>query len=324
MRNTDTNILPHAAPPPPPPPPPPLSAGGPAVTTPLDTPLEQTEHAQWPLLPSRCTCARARASVSLSLWTVPLRVSECPPLSPPPDMAVSGLQKLTVAAALVLCAALILPKLVLRRDTSEETGRGQFPPMMQRHVTPDLRGQRGHGEVRGTGSGGAGSGGGGAGTGSGLGGKSNLAAQIIPVYGFGILLYILYILFKITSKGHSKPSQSRLHSLRSESSKRKITDFELSQLQERLRETELVMENLVNNSLQEEEDIAVSVSLDQEQSLLQQLTEITRAMKSNHLQDFTNTTSPTEETESQDDFDSFWSHAAAPVHKPNEEEEHSG
>uniref|UniRef100_A0A8C6TUG6 Resistance to inhibitors of cholinesterase protein 3 N-terminal domain-containing protein n=1 Tax=Neogobius melanostomus TaxID=47308 RepID=A0A8C6TUG6_9GOBI len=173
------------------------------------------------------------------------------------------------------------------------SGRGQFPPMMQRHVTPDLRGQRGHGEVRGTGSGGAGSGGGGAGTGSGLGGKSNLAAQIIPVYGFGILLYILYILFKITSKGHSKPSQSRLHSLRSESSKRKITDFELSQLQERLRETELVMENLVNNSLQEEEDI---VSLDQEQSLLQQLTEITRAMKSNHLQDFTNTTSPTEET----------------------------
>lgn len=36
----------------------------------------------------------------------------------------------------------------------------------------------------------------GAGTGAGAGGKSNLAGQIIPVYGFGILLYILYILFK--------------------------------------------------------------------------------------------------------------------------------
>lgn len=39
----------------------------------------------------------------------------------------------------------------------------------------------------------------GAGTGAGAGGKSNLAGQIIPVYGFGILLYILYILFKVQS-----------------------------------------------------------------------------------------------------------------------------
>lgn len=37
----------------------------------------------------------------------------------------------------------------------------------------------------------------GAGPGTGAGGKSNLAGQIIPVYGFGILLYILYILFKV-------------------------------------------------------------------------------------------------------------------------------
>ncbi len=33
--------------------------------------------------------------------------------------------------------------------------------------------------------------------GAGTGGKSNLAGQIIPIYGFGILLYILYILFKV-------------------------------------------------------------------------------------------------------------------------------
>lgn len=37
----------------------------------------------------------------------------------------------------------------------------------------------------------------GAGTGPSTGGKSNLAGQIIPIYGFGILLYILYILFKV-------------------------------------------------------------------------------------------------------------------------------
>lgn len=40
-----------------------------------------------------------------------------------------------------------------------------------------------------------------AGTGAGTGGKSNLAGQIIPVYGFGILLYILYILFKVRHRG---------------------------------------------------------------------------------------------------------------------------
>ena len=37
----------------------------------------------------------------------------------------------------------------------------------------------------------------GTGAGAGGGGKSNLAGQIIPIYGFGILVYILYILFKV-------------------------------------------------------------------------------------------------------------------------------
>uniref|UniRef100_A0A3B4B9X3 Resistance to inhibitors of cholinesterase protein 3 N-terminal domain-containing protein n=1 Tax=Periophthalmus magnuspinnatus TaxID=409849 RepID=A0A3B4B9X3_9GOBI len=110
-------------------------------------------------------------------------------------MAVSGFQKLTVAAVVTLCAALILPKMLLRREPTEEQAPGRFPPMMHRHMTPNP-GVRGHGDVRGAGSGGVGTGSGGAGTGS-PGGKSNLAAQIIPVYGFGILLYILYILFKV-------------------------------------------------------------------------------------------------------------------------------
>lgn len=42
----------------------------------------------------------------------------------------------------------------------------------------------------------------GAGTGASTGGKSNLAGQIIPIYGFGILLYILYILFKVRHLFH--------------------------------------------------------------------------------------------------------------------------
>lgn len=77
-------------------------------------------------------------------------------------------------------------------------GPGRLPPMMHRQIAPEGRGQRAAGSgfsrahnpeaiARAKG----------AGTGAGTGGKSNLAGQIIPVYGFGILLYILYILFKV-------------------------------------------------------------------------------------------------------------------------------
>ena len=76
--------------------------------------------------------------------------------------------------------------------------------MMHRQAAPEGRSQRAasssfsrshNPEARAKGAG-AGTG---TGTGTGLGGagKSNLAGQIIPVYGFGILLYILYILFKV-------------------------------------------------------------------------------------------------------------------------------
>ncbi|KAL0150527.1 hypothetical protein M9458_054120 [Cirrhinus mrigala] len=112
----------------------------------------------------------------------------------------------------------------------------------------------------------------GAGTGASTGGKSNLAGQIIPIYGFGILLYILYILFKITSKGKTtKPPESRFAAVRSENMKRKISknmshlyvdpclsawsnacpvslsaDFELAQLQDRLNETKDVIERIIS------------------------------------------------------------------------------
>ncbi|XP_068452635.1 protein RIC-3b [Clinocottus analis] len=198
-------------------------------------------------------------------------------------MAMSTFQKVTLATCLVLCVALLLPKMLLsggRKDAAE--GSGRFPSMMQRQAAPEGRGQRSAGSrahnpesvVRAKG----------AGTGAGTGGKSNLAGQIIPVYGFGILLYILYILFKITSKGNNKPSESRFPSVRSENTKRKITDFELAQLQDKLRETELVMENIVSN-VNHSPDRLTGVTADQEESLLQQLTEITRAMQDGQLVD---------------------------------------
>ncbi|XP_054633480.1 protein RIC-3-like [Dunckerocampus dactyliophorus] len=202
-------------------------------------------------------------------------------------MVMSTFQKVTLATCLVLCVALLLPKMLLsrgRKDADQRPEGGHFPPMVHRQMAPEGRGQRATGSslsrahnteaiARAKG----------AGPGAGPAGKSNLAGQIIPVYGFGILLYILYILFKITSKGSSQPSESRMSSARSENMKRKITDFELAQLQEKLRETELVMENIVSNAQHSPDRECKGVTVDQEESLLQQLTEITRVMQEGHL-----------------------------------------
>ncbi|CAL8357118.1 unnamed protein product [Lota lota] len=200
-------------------------------------------------------------------------------------MSMSTFQKVTLASCLVLCVALLLPKMLLSRGKKDaDRPEGHFPPMTPRKVAADVKAQRPTGAAqfsrahnteaiaKAKGSG----------TGPGTGGKSNLAGQIIPIYGFGILLYILYILFKITSKGSSTPTESRFPPIKSENTKRKITDFELAQLQERLRETEQVMENIVSDVNLGPHRVK-GVSADQEESLLLQLREITRAMQEGHL-----------------------------------------
>ncbi|XP_077566792.1 protein RIC-3b isoform X2 [Stigmatopora nigra] len=207
--------------------------------------------------------------------------------SPGVAMVMSTFQKVTLATCVVLCVALLLPRMLLSRGRKDASGtEGHFPPMVHRQMAPEARGQRvgsssssrGHkteavvARTKGAGAGG----------GLGTAAKSNLAGQIIPVYGFGILLYILYILFKITSKGSSQPPLCRFSSLRSENTKRKITDFELLQLQEKLRETEMAMENIVSKAHRSPDRDNREVNVDQE-SLLQQLTEITRAMHEGQL-----------------------------------------
>uniref|UniRef100_A0A3B4WRH7 Protein RIC-3-like n=1 Tax=Seriola lalandi dorsalis TaxID=1841481 RepID=A0A3B4WRH7_SERLL len=117
----------------------------------------------------------------------------------------------------------------------------------------------------------------GVGTGAGTGGKSNLAGQIIPVYGFGILLYILYILFKVKSWIRNTQLMCAVKVLIPQY----FADFQLAQLQEKLRETELVMENIVSNAHHSPDRWVLMA--DQEESLLQQLTEITRVMQEGQL-----------------------------------------
>ncbi|KAM5246871.1 protein RIC-3 isoform 3-T3 [Ctenodactylus gundi] len=121
-------------------------------------------------------------------------------------MALSTVQRVALASGLVLAVSLLLPKAFLSRGKqppqphpAPEGKLGRFPPVMHHHSapstgqTPGSRFQRSHlaeafAKARGSG--------GGTGGGSGRG----LIGQIIPIYGFGIFLYILYILFKL-SKG---------------------------------------------------------------------------------------------------------------------------
>uniref|UniRef100_A0A8D2C9K6 RIC3 acetylcholine receptor chaperone n=1 Tax=Sus scrofa TaxID=9823 RepID=A0A8D2C9K6_PIG len=119
-------------------------------------------------------------------------------------MASSAVRRVALASGLVLAASLLLPKAFLSRGKPQEPppapeGKlGRFPPVMPHRQapsdgqTPGARLQRSHlaeafAKARGSG---AGPGGGGSGRG--------LMGQIIPIYGFGIFLYILYILFKVS------------------------------------------------------------------------------------------------------------------------------
>ncbi|XP_051680324.1 protein RIC-3 isoform X1 [Oryctolagus cuniculus] len=198
-------------------------------------------------------------------------------------MAYSTVQRVALASGLVLALSLLLPKAFLSRGKRQEPppapeGKlGRFPPMMHHHQapsdgqTPGARFQRSHlAEAFAKAKGSGGTGGGGSGRG--------LMGQIIPIYGFGIFLYILYILFKL-SKGKTTAEDRKCSPASAGNSHRKITNFELVQLQEKLKETEEAMEKLINRVGPNGESRAQTVTSDQEKRLLHQLREITRVMK---------------------------------------------
>ncbi|XP_078270837.1 protein RIC-3-like [Rhinoraja longicauda] len=120
--------------------------------------------------------------------------------------------------------------------------------------------------------------------GNGGGGNKTFMAQIIPVYGFGLLMYILYILFKISSTGSGqrpKP-RARCGGSRAGSVKCKITDYELAQLQAKLRETEVVMKQIASKMGHGSDKFPIDTS-EQEANLLRQLKEITRVIKEQNI-----------------------------------------
>ncbi|NXU87515.1 RIC3 protein, partial [Xiphorhynchus elegans] len=181
---------------------------------------------------------------------------------------------------------------------------GRFPPRMHSLATPDSRAAphfpRSHlaEAVAKAKAGGGGSGSTG-GTGRGL------VGQIIPIYGFGIFLYILYILFKLASKGRTTPAERKCPTATPGNMKRKITDYELTQLQERLRETEEAMEKLINRVGPVYDNRTQNVTTDQEKMLLQQLREITRVMKEGKFIDDISPEKEAEEAPYMEDWEGY-------------------
>ncbi|XP_068116228.1 protein RIC-3 [Hyperolius riggenbachi] len=200
-------------------------------------------------------------------------------------MALSTIQKVALFSGLVLCVSLLLPKTFLSRgklSVQQEGGPGRFPSATPHGKSADGRNPgtnfpRSHlsdAVSKSKTGGGGGS----------VGGRQSLVGQIIPIYGFGILLYILYILFKLSSKGKSPKLEPKSVPIGNGNLKRKITDYELSQLQDKLRETEEAMEKIISR-LGPNCERQDNVSADEEQQLLQRLKEITRAMKEGKVLD---------------------------------------
>ncbi|XP_074853810.1 protein RIC-3 isoform X2 [Carettochelys insculpta] len=225
-------------------------------------------------------------------------------------MAYPTVRKVAMVSCLVLCVSLLLPRTFLSRSGRREPGSipaappeaktSRFPPKMHHQISPEGRSSGVHfprshlaeavAKAKGVGGGGV----------SGRG----LVGQIIPIYGFGILLYILYILFKLSSKGKTTTVERKSPAAIPGNMNRKITDYELTQLQEKLRETEAAMEKLINR-VGPNYDRAQNVTTDQEKRLLQQLREITRVMKEGKLIDGMSPEKEAEEAPYMEDWEGY-------------------
>ncbi|KAM9860541.1 protein RIC-3 [Aulostomus maculatus] len=196
-------------------------------------------------------------------------------------MSITTCQKVTLISCSVLCVSLFLPRMLLPRAKKEmgqpQVGPGFYPPGMHQLPMPEDSDQWGldamthntettvkvKGIVRGN--------------------KYNLMAQVIPIYGFGILLYILYIIHKLTCRGKATKTRNYTTMTHME-----MTDHELAQLQERLLQTERMMERIVSRKSRtsgsgKRRKSKTSTSK-KEEKLLRQLRQITQLMQEGRLE----------------------------------------
>ncbi|XP_056124644.1 protein RIC-3 isoform X2 [Rhinichthys klamathensis goyatoka] len=112
--------------------------------------------------------------------------------------------------------------------------------------------------------------------------KPNLLGQVIPVYGFGIFLYILYLFFKLTCKDKPHQQECRFPMLQSECTFEEMPTCQLVQLQARMSEKvrEKRISKVVHPSARSRRG-----TRRREERKLKQLKEITQMMKERQLRE---------------------------------------
>ncbi|XP_028428587.1 protein RIC-3 [Perca flavescens] len=204
-------------------------------------------------------------------------------------MSITTCQKVTLISCSVLCISLFLPRMLLPRGKKEmgrpEVGPGFYPPVMHQLSLPEdperwgvdpsysmTHSAEAMAKVKGIGRG----------------KKYNLMAQAIPIYGFGILLYIFYIIYKLTCKGETTKS-GNYTTVTKANIENRITPDELVRLQERLLRTEAMMERIVSaknrgsGSSGRRRKSKTSISK-KEEKLLKQLRQITQLIQEGRLE----------------------------------------
>ncbi|XP_038139670.1 protein RIC-3 [Cyprinodon tularosa] len=204
-------------------------------------------------------------------------------------MTITTFQKVTLISCSVLCVSLFLPRILLPRAKNErgqsEVGPGFYPSRRHqlsvsddpelweldpsRSLTHSLEAMA---KVKSIGQG----------------KKYNLMAQVIPIYGFGILLYIFYIMYKLTCKGRINKSQNYSTERTINKSNTNATEHELARLQEKLLQTEMMLERIVSgrthhSSSGRRRKSKTSVSK-KEEKLLRQLRQITLLIEEGRLE----------------------------------------
>ncbi|XP_056318931.1 protein RIC-3 [Danio aesculapii] len=195
-------------------------------------------------------------------------------------MAISTCQKITFVSCLVLCMSLFLPRLFLPRVKKEavrsDVGPGHLPPSRHihslsedhdhwdtdshyiKHYSPDaiasFKGVK----------------------------KPNLLGQVIPVYGFGIFLYIIYLFVKLTSKDKPHRQGCRFPLLQSQYTFEEMPTCQLVQLQARMSEKarEKRISKVVHPSARSRRS-----TRRREERKLKQLKEITQMMRERQLRE---------------------------------------
>ncbi|CAJ1049681.1 protein RIC-3 [Xyrichtys novacula] len=122
---------------------------------------------------------------------------------------------------------------------------------------------------------------------TGRGKKYNLMSQVIPIYGFGILLYILYIIYKLTCKGKTSKSGNCTPAAKT-NMENQISDYELARLHERLLQTERMMEKIVSGKGQSSSNgrrrRSKTTPSKKEEKLLKQLRQFTQLIEEGRLE----------------------------------------